>query len=135
MQQRKIKTGAFTLLEVLVALLITAIALIVLLRLQIVSITMSDHAYWLSQATLLADAKMAEVIAAEYSEIRSGSGSVGEETGNITLHWETTITDVSLKQLEDIGQIGLRNVCVQVIWNEGHRQNRVQLATYIAGNK
>ena len=134
-RRRSLTTKAFTLVEVFVALSIMAIALVVLLRLQIVSITMLDRAERLSRAMLLANAKMAEVLSTRYPEIGTRGGSIEEEDSDIILHWQTTVSDVRLKELEDAAVSGLRSVYVRVTWDEGRQQKLVQMVTYVGDKR
>jgi len=133
--RRSIVPTAFTLLEVIVALSIMAIALVALLRLHVVSITMADRAARLSRAALLADAKMAEVLSQDYPEIGSQSGSTQQEERDVVFHWQVTIDEVKPAALEDVGLTGLRSVCAQVTWQEGLREGRVQVATYVSDKR
>ena len=122
----------FTLVEVLVALSIVAIALVTLLHLQLVSIRMTDRAAQMSRAALLADSKMAETVARGHPGIGSESGTVEDAGGGVVLHWQTSVSEMRLGELEDAGVTGLRSVYVKVTWNEGERQEQVHMATYVA---
>lgn len=125
------KIRAFTLVEVLLALSITAIALVPLLHLLVVSISMVDSAGCLSQATLIANAKLSEVISKGYPEIGNDKGYIENEGSDIVFVWQVSVTDAHTKELEDIGLSGLRKVNVAVTWNEGQREKQVSLSTYV----
>ena len=124
--------GAFTLIEVIIALAILAIALVVLIRLQVISISMTDHAAQLSRASFLATAKMAEVLAAGYPELGSKSGSVEGEGGGAGFHWQTTVRDERTQMLEEADVTGLCGVYVLVNWGEGRQKRRIQMVTLVA---
>ena len=123
------ETIAFTLIEVMVALSILAIASVVLLNLQLVSIRMTDRADRMSRAATLAEAKLAEVLATGHTDIGSERGTVQDESGEAVLHWRTTVSERRMEELDHPGLAGLRDVCVEVTWNEGNRQARVDMAT------
>ena len=125
-------TNAFTLVEVLVALSILAIALVGLLRLQLVSIRMTDRAAWMSRAALLVNAKMAETLAGGYPEIGSEGGTFQDVDSEAVLHWQTTVSEPRLGELEEAGVTGLRRVYVEVTWRDEPRQARVHATTYVA---
>ncbi len=130
-----VAADAFTLVEVLVALSIMAIALVTLLHLQLVSIHMTGRAERMSRAALLADAKLAEILARGFPDIGSRGGAIEDAGSDITLHWQTTVSEQRLDELEQAGVAGLRNVCVEVTWGEGQRQERVHMATYVANTR
>ena len=118
-------------MEVLLALSITVISLVPLLHLLAVSISMVDSAGCLSQATLIANAKLAEVIGKGYPEIGTDSGEVENEGSDVVFEWQVSVTDARAKELEDIGLSGLRRVNVVVTWLEGQRRKQVSLSTYV----
>jgi len=124
-------TSAFTLVEVLIALSVIAIALVALLHLQVISIRLFDRADRLTRATLLADLKMAEVLSAGYPELGTESGAFDEEDEPREFNWQTTVTDVELEQLEDAGVTGLRRVHVQVSWEESGQSRQVEMTTLV----
>lgn len=126
------KIRAFTLVEVLLALSIIVISLVPLLHLMVVSISMVDSAGCLSQATLISNAKLSEVISKGYPEIGTDSGEVENEGSDVVFKWQVSVTDVRTKELEDIGLSGLRRVSVAVTWNEGQREKQVSLSTYVS---
>lgn len=126
---RRRAARAFSLIEVMIALLVVAIAMVGLLRLQVVSIRVTDRAAQLSRATLLADAKMAEALAQDKTETGSAEGRVDEE-GRKPLRWRVTVSAASPKGLEDAGVKDLRQVSVVVTWEDGAAEKRVQLVTF-----
>jgi hypothetical protein len=127
---RKIK--AFILVEVLIALSITAISLVPLLHLLVVSIFMVDSAGCLSKATLIGNAKLAEVVSKGYPEVGSDRDVIEDESSNVTFKLQVSISDAHAKELEDINVSGLREVSVSVTWMDGQRQKRISLSTYIS---
>lgn len=126
------KNSAFTLVEVLLALSITAIGLIPLLHLLVVSITMEDSARCLSQATLIGNAKLAEFVGKGYPEIGTDSGIVESEGSDVVFEWQVSVTEVHDIELQDIDLSGLRKVAVAVTLNEGQKEKQIFLSTYVS---
>ena len=129
------KITAFTLVEALLALCIMVIGLVPLLHLLFVSILMADSAGRLSQATLIANAKLAEVVGKGYLEKGTDSGSIENEGDDTIFNWRTTVTDTPIRQLEDIGLSGVRSVKVAVTWSEGRAQKQISLSTYVCSDQ
>ncbi|MFC1604211.1 prepilin-type N-terminal cleavage/methylation domain-containing protein [Planctomycetota bacterium] len=125
------KNRAFTLVEVLLALSITAIGLIPLLHLLVVSISLVDSARCLSQATLIGNAKLAEFVGKGYPEIGTDSGTVESESSDVIFEWQVSVTDVHDIEIQDIDLSGLRKVAVAVTLNEGQREKQISLSTYV----
>ena len=82
----------FTLLEVLVALAILAIALISIFKLQGQTFKMSAKARFLTVAPHLAQAKLAEMEAQEFDDIRDGSGAFSGEQSDY--NWTVAVEEV-----------------------------------------
>ena len=129
------KIGAFTLIEVLIALVITVIGLVPLLHLLTTSILMTDSAWNLSQATLIGNARLAEVITENDLEIGIDQGSVESQEKEIVFDWQSKITEAQIEELEDTGLTGLRKVTVTVMWNEGQSRKQIFLTTYVFVDK
>ena len=114
----------FTLLEVMVALAILATALVILLSHQAASISLGNEARVLTKATLIAQERMAELMARR--DLR-----VGEETGEVEdippFRWRTTVTEA-----EREGMLRLR---VVVDWKEGERGRKVELTAYVCSKR
>ena len=70
--------NGFTLIECVPALAVASIALLALLRLQLVGISTADKARGLTQAVLVAQGKMAETLSAEYPSVGTTSGMVAD---------------------------------------------------------
>ncbi|KPK76926.1 MAG: hypothetical protein AMJ79_04975 [Phycisphaerae bacterium SM23_30] len=148
------KYRAFTFIEVITALAIVAIALAVLIRLHIFSINLTDRAETTTQAVLLAEEKMTEMLAQPLPKLQTAGSS--ERRGNHHFHWQTEITDLvtptlvplpsdlinpaqagtqSLRDLTDFNQADLaplRRIRIMVNWYEGRHQKQVSLTSYIA---
>jgi prepilin-type N-terminal cleavage/methylation domain-containing protein len=125
-----LRTKAFTFVEVIVALTIVSISLLVLFRLHLISIKMTETAEVSSQAVFLAGEKMAEKLALGYPQEESDSGTV--EKNGLPLHWQTEITNLQLPLLDQANITGLRKVLVDVSWKQGTRHKHLQMSTYVA---
>jgi hypothetical protein len=81
----------------------------------------------------LANEKIAETLAADYPEEGINFGTVYRN--NLTLNWQTKVTDLQLPQ-SDGGKIsGLRKVLVDVSWKRGSSHKQLQMSTYVADRK
>lgn len=129
------KIDAFTLIEVLIALAITLIGLVPLLHLLTTSILMADSAWNLSQATLIGNSRLAEVIARNDLEIGIEQGNVESEEKEIVFEWQSEVTEANIDELEDTGLKDLRKVTVTVIWHEAQSQKQILLTTYVFVDK
>jgi len=69
----------FTLLEVMIAMAILAIALVAVFQSQSQSISMAGNARFLTTASLLAQSKMAEMEAIDMRNIKSEAGDFGRD--------------------------------------------------------
>jgi len=125
------KISAFTLIEVLIALAVTVIGLVPLLHLLTTSILMTDSAWNLSQATLIGNAKLAEVITENNLEIGTDQGSVESQEKEIVFDWQSKVTEAQIVELEDMGLTGMHKATVTVMWHEGQSRKQIFLTTYV----
>jgi len=131
MKTRKWK--AFTLVEVIVALVIVSISLLGLIRLHLISISMADAAEMTSQAVLLAEEKIAETLALGYPKEGIASGTV--EKNAYSLHWQTEVAGLQSSQLTEADINGLRKIYVEVGWKQGSGSKSLQMSTYVADRR
>ncbi|MBN1849654.1 MAG: prepilin-type N-terminal cleavage/methylation domain-containing protein [Deltaproteobacteria bacterium] len=103
------RQDGFTLLEVIAALSIIAIALTTLLVSQSQSLSLAGEAKFSTTATLLAQHKMAELETKTAEDLISDSGDFGEDFPNY--FWEVQVNPVSFPGVEqnadDLKQIDL----------------------------
>jgi prepilin-type N-terminal cleavage/methylation domain-containing protein len=125
------KIRAFTLIEVLIALAITLIGLVPLLHLLTTSILMTDSAWNLSQATLIGNARLAEVISQNDLKIGTDKGSVESREKEIVFDWQSEVTQADIEELQEIYPTDLRKVTVIVMWPEGQNKKKISLTTYV----
>jgi general secretion pathway protein I len=90
----------FTLMEVMIAVAILAIALVTALQSQSQSISMANNSRFLTTASLLAQSKMAEMDAADLRDVNSGSGDFGDDFPYYT--WQVNVSDSDIDQLKKI---------------------------------
>ena len=131
--QPQVQAGAFTFVEVIIALAIVSISLLGLIRLHIISIKMTESAEITSQAVLLAEEKIAEILASGYPNQATNSGTVQNNT--LRFNWQSEVTDLRLPQLEAADISGLRKVSVDVCWKQGISRKYLQMSTYVADRK
>lgn len=127
------RRNAFSFVEVVAALAIVSIALLGLLRLHLFSIRMADEAERTTQAILLAQEKIAETLARGYPEQGTISGTV--QRNNISMHWQTQVTDLHTPSLGEIHTTGMRTILAEVTWKEGTGQEHLQLSTCVADRR
>lgn len=115
------QSKSFTLIEVMIAVSLIAIALVILLHSVGISIELSNQSKFISIAPLLAQERMSEAEASGSEGLNNASGDFGEEYPDIS--WETVVTngpDADLKQVE-----------VRVSRGEGKWKSDFELVTYI----
>ena len=110
-----------TLLEVMVAVAIAAIALVSLITLVIASLDMEDQARRMTSATLIADGKLKEIERTGFPELSRVEGLV-DENDPTGFFYRTVVTETPL---EDV-----RQVEVEVFWDKKRRS--VNLVGYFA---
>jgi general secretion pathway protein I len=110
-----------TLLEVMVAVAIAAIALVSLITLVIASLEIEDHARRMTSATLIAEGKLKEIERTGYPEVSQVEGLV-DENDPTGFSYRTVVTETPI---EDV-----RQVDVEVFWDKKRRS--VGLVGYFA---
>ena len=94
---------------------------------------MTDKAEANSQAVMVAQEKLAEILAVGYPKLGTNAGTV--EENNRRLDWRTEVTDLQLPRWDAAGIAGLRRVLVEVAWKQSGGQERLEMSTYIADRK
>ena len=121
--------AGFTLLEVMVALAIIAIALVPLLRLHLLSLDATMRAQGLTTAVLLAQEHLA--LLPPFPEAGEEQGGFDDPT-LAAFRWHTAVTEEEIILGESAQLIKLRHILVTVIWAEGQREYHYSLETYAA---
>jgi general secretion pathway protein I len=91
---KKHQTSGFTLLEVMIATAIIAIALVAALGSQSQSVSLANEAKFATTVAFLAQKKMAELEAEEVEDVSSDTGDFGEDFPGY--RWESEVDDASL---------------------------------------
>jgi general secretion pathway protein I len=121
MSKRLRSDDGTTLLEVMVAVAIAAIALVSLITLVIASLEMEDQARRMTSATLIAEDKLKEIERTGYPELSRVEGLV-DENDPTGFSYRTVVIDTPI---EDV-----RQVDVEVLWDKKRRS--VSLVGYFA---
>ena len=124
---RNCANKGFTLLEVMIAVALLAIALTTLLGSQSQSVSFANSAKFETMAALLAQSKMSEIAVQDKDELNSGSGDFGEDYPGYA--WEVTVSDISIEGVENISDY-LKQVDLTVTW--GVYNYNVRLYQYVA---
>jgi general secretion pathway protein I len=111
--------GGFTLMEVMIAMAILAIALVAVYQSQAQSISMSTHSRFLTTASLLAQSKMAEIEMSDPAEMSTGSGDFEDFPD---YRWKVEVSDSEFDQL--------RKMVVTVTNGKMTSRNSYQLILY-----
>jgi general secretion pathway protein I len=94
------KASGFTLLEVMIATAIIAIALVAALGSQSQSLSLASEAKFATTVAFLAQKKMAELEVQDVKDLSSDSGDFGEDFPGY--RWESQVDDPTLEGLEKI---------------------------------
>ncbi len=124
----------FTLIEAVTALAVAAIALLALVQLQLVGIRTAGKAEMMTQAVLLAQAKMAEALSSGYPQIGISSDTVAVQGDQLTWQVEVTEAHLPLSYQPPDGRDRARKLSVDVTWQKGPGEKHIGLTTYVAEN-
>ena len=100
---RKAGAAGFTLMEVMIAMAILAIALVAVFRSQSQSIAMLSEERFLTTASLLAQGKMADMERANPQDLGDANGDFGEDFPDY--RWQVEVKDTALQYLKKIDVI------------------------------
>jgi general secretion pathway protein I len=114
--------GGFTLLEVMIALAILAMVGIAFLRAQATSVRLISESNQITQATLLAREKIAEMETIGFAEAGKQSGGGGDFFPGY--RWEQVILPTEIPSLQ--------KALVRVLWKEGTQERSFELTAYFA---
>jgi general secretion pathway protein I len=123
---KNVSNRGFTLLEVMIAVALIAIALTTLLGSQSQSVSFANSAKFETMAALLAQSKMSE-IALQQEAVASDSGDFGDEYPGYV--WEVEVSDISIEGVDNISDY-LKQVDLTVTW--GVFSYNVRLYHYVA---
>ena len=103
----------FTLLEVMIAVALIAIALVTLLGSQSQSVSFANSAKFETMAALLAQSKMSEMTIQGADSLSGDSGNFGDDYPGYA--WEATVSDISLEGMDTISDY-LKQIDLTVTW-------------------
>ena len=103
----------FTLLEVMIAVALLAVALTTLLGSQSQSVSYANSAKFETMAALLAQSKMSEIALQDGESLASDSGDFGDDYPGYT--WEASVSDISIEGFDAISNY-LKQVDLTVSW-------------------
>jgi len=109
-------SSGFTLLEVMIAMAILAIALVAVFQSQSQSISMAGQARFATTASLLAQSKMAEVEMMKPADINADSGEFGNDFHDYS--WKVDVTET---QVENVKKIEVTVINKRMTTNNSYR--------------
>jgi general secretion pathway protein I len=110
------EAAGFTLLEVMIATAIIAIALVAALGSQSQSVSLASEAKFATTVAFLAQKKMAELEAEDLEGLMSDSGDFGEDFPGY--RWESEVDEATLEGSETISD-HVKKIGLTVYWAEG----------------
>lgn len=116
----------FSLLEVMIAVALIAIALVTLLGSQSQSVSFANSAKFETMAALLAQSKMSEITIQDADSLSSDSGNFGDDYPGYA--WEATVSDISIEGLDAISDY-LKQIDLTVTW--GSYNYKIRLYHYV----
>ncbi|MGD2186066.1 MAG: prepilin-type N-terminal cleavage/methylation domain-containing protein [Desulfobacterales bacterium] len=118
-------SNGFTLLEVMVALAVMSIVLVSVYRMHSQSLTMNTAARFYTQAPMLAQGKMVELVALSSDAFPEDSGDFGEQYPGYS--WRASVADVTSEILGEVAE-DLKQIEVTVLY--ANDQFSYRLRTY-----
>ena len=109
------RPSGFSLLEVMIATAIIAIALVAALGSQSQSVSLANEAKFTTTVAFLAQQKMADLETKEVRDLTSDGGDFGEDFPGY--RWESEITDVTLEGFEEAAAF-IKKIALTVYWGE-----------------
>ena len=124
---KNLSNKGFSLLEVMIAVALIAIALTALLGSQSQSVSFANSAKFETMAALLAQSKMSEIAMQEADELSGDSGDFGDDYPGYA--WEATVSDISIEGADNISDY-LKQIDLTVTW--GVFSYNLRLYHYVA---
>lgn len=120
--------SGFTLLEIMVAISIIAIALIAVYRLYAQTLSMNQYQIFNTQAPMLAQKKMAELFNLSSNELVDDGGGFGDDFEGYT--WKTSVESVSSEMLGDMAE-DLKRIDLTISFNSDERTYRLRAYRFV----
>jgi general secretion pathway protein I len=124
LQSAPVAQGGFTLIEIMVALAVIAVAFVALLGLRNRDIVLHDEARAVIMATALAQQRMADATIGGFPDLGTSEGRFDDAHARFTWRQEVSPTGLFSTDL-------VREVRVMVAWGEPSRNERVDLVSYV----
>lgn len=124
---RRLATAGFTLLEIMVALAIVAIALVPLLRLHLLSLDATLRSQDLTTAVLLAQGQLAAL--GDFPKAGEESGTF-EDPELQKFRWQSAVTEHTFNTDDGATRVEVRRIAVTVFWKEGRGERQYVLESY-----
>jgi len=121
--KRKKRISGFTLLEVMVAISIIAIALMAVYKLYAQTLSMNQSLMFNTHAPILAQKKMAEFFILSPDELSDNSGDFGDEFKNYT--WKALVETVTSDLLGDMAE-DLKRIDLIISFNNDEQSYRLR---------
>jgi general secretion pathway protein I len=99
-EKRRMQHRGFTLMEVMIAMAILAIALVTVFQSQSQSISMAGSSRFLTTASLLAQSKMVEIEAVDMKDVKGENGDFGEGVPDYV--WRVEVKDTEMENVKKI---------------------------------
>jgi type II secretion system protein I len=133
MSRCRTRSRGFTFVEVLIALAVTSIGLLGLLRLHLLSTATADAAQATTGAVFVAQAQIAEVLAQGFPAQGTTSGAV--ERNGQTFTWTTEIRNAARSGGSAAMPTGLREVSTTVTWTLASHEKSMTMTTLVADTR
>ena len=124
---RRLATAGFTLLEIMVALAIVAIALVPLLRLHMLSLEATIRSQDLTTAILLAQGQLAAM--GDFPEEGEDTGTF-EEPELEKFRWQTAVKEHTFPSEDGAQDVQVRHIAITVVWTDGGSERQYRLESY-----
>lgn len=121
--------AGFTLLEVMIAVSLIAIALVTLIGAQSQSVAIATSSKFDTMAALLAQRRLAEICLQEFGAVNDGEGDFGEEYPQF--RWKTQVTELSEKETGFKGTAGMLKTVDLTVSLEGDKELSYALRTIL----
>jgi general secretion pathway protein I len=127
--RRNFEPSGFTLLEVMVAMAIIAIALTAVFGSQSQSLSLASEAKFGTTAVFLAQSKMAEIEAEKSEDLAADSGDFGEDFPGY--HWDLKVSDATFDEPENVSDY-LKQIDLAISWQEDDQyEYRLRLYKFV----
>lgn len=115
----------FTLLEVLVALVVLAVALTALLSAQALAVRLRSQAAEITFATFLAQSRLTDIELGEFPDVGTREGDFGDAYPGY--RWQVAVGETPFPKV--------REVRLAVLWRSGPREERLELTHFLVDPK